>query len=274
MADMFAFRPASAGSQVLLPPLRPLRTRCKSTLSSSKGRWAIRSWESLSGMTSIKSRHSTQASWTGLNSWGFSPATPERTPAPALERLLRRRPIPSRRTKPRTACRSRNRRSVSATTRPRRSRPMPCRTARSICRSSPAPEKTYDNVKSILRLTALRLQDGWARLEFAPEIHHGVERLRPIVTDGRWQPRETQEIDALPQHFSLKLHVGEIAHYGRTGESAILRAPGVCEERFHPGSAAAIARGAALEHVANRPHVLRPGMAPAGSSTPSVSYSK
>ena len=55
------------------------------------------------------------------------------------------------------------------------------------------------------------LQDGWAKLEFAPEIHHGIERVRPIVIDGSWQPKESQEIDTLPQRFSLKLHVGEMA---------------------------------------------------------------
>jgi hypothetical protein len=72
-------------------------------------------------------------------------------------------------------------------------------------------EKKYDKFKSILRLTALRLQDGWAKLEFAPEIHHGVERVRPMVVNGDWQQKESQEVDTLPQRFSLKLHVGEIA---------------------------------------------------------------
>jgi hypothetical protein len=74
-----------------------------------------------------------------------------------------------------------------------------------------AKEKTYEKFKSVLRLTAFRVQDGWARLEFAPEIHHGVDRLRPMVTNGGWQSREGQETDVLPQRFSLKLHVGEIA---------------------------------------------------------------
>ena len=74
-----------------------------------------------------------------------------------------------------------------------------------------AKEKKYENFKSVLRLTAYRVQDGWARLEFAPEIHHGVDRLRPMVANGGWQSREGQETDVLPQRFSLKLHVGEIA---------------------------------------------------------------
>ncbi len=72
-------------------------------------------------------------------------------------------------------------------------------------------EKKYDNFKSILRLTAVRLQDGWAKLEFAPEIHHGMDRVRPMVVNGGWQAKESQEVDTLPQRFSLKLHVGEMA---------------------------------------------------------------
>jgi hypothetical protein len=81
--------------------------------------------------------------------------------------------------------------------------------------SSGTQERTYDNFKSVLRLTAHRLQDGWARLEFVPEIHFGQERLRPTSgTTGLqnvWQPDMSQEVESLlVQRFSVKLHVGEM----------------------------------------------------------------
>jgi len=74
-------------------------------------------------------------------------------------------------------------------------------------------EKTYENFKSELRMTAHRLQDGWARLEFVPEIHFGVQRVRPIpsAAGSEWEPKDTQEVDSLmTQKFSVKLQVGEM----------------------------------------------------------------
>jgi hypothetical protein len=81
--------------------------------------------------------------------------------------------------------------------------------------TSGSKERTYENFKGVLRLTAHRLQDGWARLEFVPEVHFGQEQLRPMsATAGLqsvWQPEMAQEIEAfLPQRFSVKLHVGEM----------------------------------------------------------------
>jgi hypothetical protein len=73
-------------------------------------------------------------------------------------------------------------------------------------------ETTYKNFKGVLRMTAHRLQDEWAQLEFVPEIHHGVDRLRPMPAKGGWQTKESPEVDALlTQRFSIKLHVGEMA---------------------------------------------------------------
>jgi hypothetical protein len=76
-------------------------------------------------------------------------------------------------------------------------------------------EGTYENFKSVLRLTAHRQQDGWARLEFVPEIHFGQERLRPMSANAGlqtiWQPEMAQEVETLLSHrFSVTLHVGEI----------------------------------------------------------------
>jgi hypothetical protein len=81
--------------------------------------------------------------------------------------------------------------------------------------TSGTKERKYENFKGVLRLTAHRLQDGWARLEFVPEIHFGQEQLRPTsATAGLqsvWQPEMSQEVQALlPQRFFVKLHVGEM----------------------------------------------------------------
>jgi hypothetical protein len=76
-------------------------------------------------------------------------------------------------------------------------------------------QHSYENFRSVLQLTAHRLQDGWARLEFVPEIHFGKEALRPTsATAGLqsvWQPEVAQEVESLlAQRFTIKLHVGEM----------------------------------------------------------------
>jgi len=76
-------------------------------------------------------------------------------------------------------------------------------------------EHSYENFQGVLRLTAHRLQTGWVRLEFVPEIHSGQERLRPTsATSGLqsvWQPEMAQEVESLlTQRFTVKLHVGEM----------------------------------------------------------------
>jgi hypothetical protein len=81
--------------------------------------------------------------------------------------------------------------------------------------TSGVKERTYENLQSVLRLTAHRLQDGWARLEFVPEIHFGQERLRPtsatVGLQSVWQPEMAQEVESLlTERFSVKLHVGEM----------------------------------------------------------------
>jgi hypothetical protein len=57
------------------------------------------------------------------------------------------------------------------------------------------------------------LQDGWVRVEFVPEIHHGDLQLRPTPTDDAgWAYRSTQNIaQCYPQKFAVTLNVGESA---------------------------------------------------------------
>lgn len=67
------------------------------------------------------------------------------------------------------------------------------------------------NVRGLLRLRAERSQDGWARLDFSPELHHGQTSTRPFAAATGWMYRTTQEvIPCFAQQFSANLNVGEM----------------------------------------------------------------
>ncbi|MBC7821316.1 MAG: hypothetical protein IAG10_30890 [Planctomycetaceae bacterium] len=67
------------------------------------------------------------------------------------------------------------------------------------------------NARGLLRLKAERSQDGWARLDFMPELHHGQTGTRPFAGATGWMYRTTQEvIPCFAQHFSANLNVGEM----------------------------------------------------------------
>ncbi|MDA0284562.1 MAG: hypothetical protein O3B13_03765 [Planctomycetota bacterium] len=72
--------------------------------------------------------------------------------------------------------------------------------------------KTYSNARCILNVQIDREQDGWVRLNFTPEIHHGQNWLRPVATQLDWTRRRGQLIEPMfDQKFSLSLNVGEMA---------------------------------------------------------------
>jgi len=67
------------------------------------------------------------------------------------------------------------------------------------------------NLRGLLRLRAERSLDGWARLDFTPELHHGQTGTRPFATATGWMYRTTQEvIPCFAQQFSATLNVGEM----------------------------------------------------------------
>ena len=73
-------------------------------------------------------------------------------------------------------------------------------------------EKRYSNVKAVLRVHVDREQDGWVKLRFVPEIHHGQNLLRPFATATDWSRRRSRNVMPLyDQQFSLSLNVGELA---------------------------------------------------------------
>ena len=67
------------------------------------------------------------------------------------------------------------------------------------------------DVRGMLRLRAERSQDGWVRLEFLPELHHGQTKARPFAAATGWMYRTTQEVLPLfAQRFAAHLNVGEM----------------------------------------------------------------
>jgi hypothetical protein len=67
------------------------------------------------------------------------------------------------------------------------------------------------NVRGVLRLKAERTQDGWARLDFVPELHHGETGTRPFAGVTGWTYRTTQEvIPYYTERFSATLNIGEM----------------------------------------------------------------
>ena len=69
----------------------------------------------------------------------------------------------------------------------------------------------YSNARFMFRVTAERLQDGWAKLQFLPEIHHGEMKWRQVASELGWQGRTAQNIVPLhAQRFEITLNVGEM----------------------------------------------------------------
>ncbi len=70
----------------------------------------------------------------------------------------------------------------------------------------------YEQVSCVLRMKAHRLQEGWVRVDFQPEIHHGDKRLRHTPLEEGWTTRAGQNIDVRhSQKFSVTMNLGELA---------------------------------------------------------------
>jgi hypothetical protein len=109
---------------------------------------------------------------------------------------------------------------------------LPAGSDTEISASEPIPARDVDfpdgrhlellNVHGNLRLRAERSQDGWARLDFLPELHHGQTKTRPFAAQTGWMFRTAQEVLPLfAQRFTANLNVGEMliitADHDRTG---------------------------------------------------------
>ena len=68
----------------------------------------------------------------------------------------------------------------------------------------------YDQASCVLRMKASRLQEGWVRVDFQPEIHHGEKKMRRVAADNDFSLRMGQQVDIrVAQRFSLTMNVGE-----------------------------------------------------------------
>lgn len=76
--------------------------------------------------------------------------------------------------------------------------------------------RDLSNARCVLKVRAQRIQDGWATLEFTPEIQHGTLKWQAApVAEGGWRGRTTQNVEALYDHrFSVTLNLGEMVVIG------------------------------------------------------------
>ena len=72
--------------------------------------------------------------------------------------------------------------------------------------------RSFQGARCLYRVSVRREQPGWARLEFVPEIHHGIEQLRPTATTDQWEFKSQPNIEKLyAQRFTLLLNTGDMA---------------------------------------------------------------
>lgn len=73
----------------------------------------------------------------------------------------------------------------------------------------------YELARCVIRLTAEKMQDGWIKLRFLPEIHHGANANRPMVGSDGLHYKKSQRIEKLYRYqFEITLNPGEIAIVG------------------------------------------------------------
>lgn len=75
--------------------------------------------------------------------------------------------------------------------------------------------RTFKAARCIIRVRVEKAEEGWARFEFTPEIHHGPVTTRRVPSDHGWLFQESQDIEALYDlKFAVELNVGELAVIG------------------------------------------------------------
>jgi hypothetical protein len=74
---------------------------------------------------------------------------------------------------------------------------------------------SYRDARCLLRVKPHRLDNGWVRVDFTPEIHHGDARLRHTPTEAGWTLHAGQQADIRQSlKFSVTLNTGELAVIG------------------------------------------------------------
>jgi hypothetical protein len=92
----------------------------------------------------------------------------------------------------------------------------------------------FDNAVCKFRVRATRLQDGWAQLEFIPQVQYGQEQQRYVAGDGGWRFQSGQQTETFFLHrFEVKLGTGDMAVVTAEDDS-----PGTLGQLFFRGPAA------------------------------------
>ena len=69
-----------------------------------------------------------------------------------------------------------------------------------------------NDAQCLFRVSGRRMQDGWAKLKFVPEVHHGRTAMRHQANDIGWEMKTSQNIEPFfDLQFEVSLNVGEIA---------------------------------------------------------------
>lgn len=75
-----------------------------------------------------------------------------------------------------------------------------------------SPTRDYTLARGLFRVRVDRQAEGWTRLEFTPQIHHGQHQLRHVAGDQTWMLNAAQESDTYHhERFAVNLSVGEMA---------------------------------------------------------------
>lgn len=70
------------------------------------------------------------------------------------------------------------------------------------------------------QMSAERIQDGWVRLSFQPEIYYGTEQIRPKATPQEFILQRTKNVEQyFDQRFSIEVNTGEYVVIGYAGET-------------------------------------------------------
>jgi hypothetical protein len=76
--------------------------------------------------------------------------------------------------------------------------------------------KTMKQVRCVMQVDVERLQDGWVKLSFTPQLHYGAVQMRPHPGDHDWELREGQNVKVLYEYkFDVTVSLGEMVVLGR-----------------------------------------------------------
>lgn len=76
----------------------------------------------------------------------------------------------------------------------------------------PKTARRFESANCRYQVKAERLQDGWIRLGFVPQVHHGDNQLRQVAGDEGWRYQSGQLAETFfLQRFDVKLSTGEMA---------------------------------------------------------------